>query len=217
MYNLMNLIQQKNSGSSIIVAGEIVSDFHFHHISQGIRYYKGYVSSVRLSGKPDTLPVLVPDGMLDFSTPYLYNRVIIYGEIQVFKNHVSNMRRNSYYIYAHHAEYNEIDGPTYENTVYLDGRIRHKPIYRKTPNGKEITNITISTIDAAGRFHDIPCIFWGKNAQVASTLEIGTHLHVWARFESRKYQKRLPDKTITRTTYEASVQNFSIIHDALIL
>ena len=212
MYDLLTVMQQGHKTNAIIIAGEVVSEFRFHHIHNGVRYYMGIVASIRYSKKPDAFLVLVPEGMLDLSEPHLYKRIILYGEIQVFKNRGSRNMRTSYYILASHAEFNEFDGPTYVNTMYLNGTVRFKPVYRKTPKGREITNITLSTIDESGRYHDIPCVFWGKNARLTADLDVGTRLHVWARLESRQYDKKMPDgKTITRTTYEASIGNFSIV------
>lgn len=211
MYDLLTVMQQHKT-NAIIIAGEVVSEFRLHHIQQGVRYYVGAVTSMRYSDIPDTFLVLVPEGMLDFSRPHLYKRIILCGGIQVFKNRNSRNTRTSYYILASHAEFNEFDGPTYVNTMYLDGTVRFKPVYRKTPKGREITNITLSTVDESGCYHDVPCIFWGKNARLTADLAAGTHLHVWARFESRQYEKKLPDgKAITRTTYEASICHFSLI------
>lgn len=212
MYDLLTLIQQRNPSNAIIIAGEIVSEFRFHHIHNGVRYFMTSVSSIRYSETPDTFLVLVPEGMLDFSEPYLYSRIILCGEILVFKNRGSRGMRTSYYVLAHHAEFNELDGPVYQNIMYVNGTVRFKPVYRKTPKGKEITNITLSTIDETGHYHDIPCIFWNKNARLTADLAIGTRMHVWARFESREYDKKMPDgKILKRTTYEASVSRFSLI------
>lgn len=212
MYELLTLTKKENPNNTIAIAGEIVSEFRFHHIQNGIRYFMCQVSSVRYSQKPDTFLVLVPEGMLTLDRPHLYKRIIVHGEIQVFKNHSSYGTKTAYYILADHAEFNEVDGPVYVNTMFLDGIIHFKPTYRKTPQGREITDITLTTVDNAGNIHNIPCIFWGRNARLAAGLATGTHLRVWARFESREYEKKFPNgATVTRTTYEASVKRFSVV------
>ena len=57
-----------------------------------------------------------------------------------------------------------------------------------------------------GKSDYIPCIIWGRNARFASGFEIGTHLRINGRIQSREYTKCYPDGTEeTRIAYEVSV------------
>ena len=52
----------------------------------------------------------------------------------------------------------------------------------------------------------IPCICWGRNARFASTFEVGTHVQIWGRIQSRDYVKKLSETQVEqRTAYEVSV------------
>ena len=62
-----------------------------------------------------------------------------------------------------------------------------------------------------GKSDYVPCILWGRNARFAETLEVGTHLEVWGRIQSREYLKRYEDGTEEiRTAYEISVKRLEV-------
>ena len=51
-----------------------------------------------------------------------------------------------------------------------------------------------------------PCICWGRNARYASAFEVGEHVQVLGRIQSREYQKRVSEnELIRRVAYEVSV------------
>ena len=76
------------------------------------------------------------------------------------------------------------------NQIFLDGYICKEPIYRKTPLGREIADLLIAVNRSYGKSDYIPCICWGRNARFASGFEVGGHVQVWGRIQSREYVKR---------------------------
>lgn len=59
---------------------------------------------------------------------------------------------------------------------------------------------------AYGKSDYIPCITWGRTARFASHLKVGDKVTLLGRFQSRAYQKQLPDGTVIgKTAYEVSV------------
>ena len=52
----------------------------------------------------------------------------------------------------------------------------------------------------------IPCICWGRNARYATTFEIGSHVSVIGRIQSREYVKKISEEEAERRiAYEVSV------------
>jgi single-stranded DNA-binding protein len=52
----------------------------------------------------------------------------------------------------------------------------------------------------------IPCIAWGRNARYCEKLEVGDHIKLWGRIQSRRYQKKNEHESYeTKTAYEVSV------------
>ena len=99
----------------------------------------------------------------------------------------------------------EPDG-TKTNSIWLDGYICKEPIYRKTPLGREIADLLLAVNRPYGKSDYIPCICWGRNARYASGFEVGEHVQLLGRIQSREYVKRISDtETEKRVAYEVSV------------
>lgn len=95
------------------------------------------------------------------------------------------------------------------NHVFLDGHIRKSPVYRKTPLGREITDVLLAINRPYGKSDYIPCIFWGRNARYISEFDIGDRIRIWGRIQSREYVKKISEDEIeNRIAYEVSVQKF---------
>lgn len=93
-----------------------------------------------------------------------------------------------------------------ENEIILDGFLVKNPIYRVTPNGRQIADMMIAVNRPLGRSDYIPCICWGKSAKWVENLEVGTEIFVQGRIQSREYVKRLSEgESEIRTAYEVSI------------
>lgn len=79
-------------------------------------------------------------------------------------------------------------------------------MYRKTPLGREIADLLLAVNRPYGKSDYIPCICWGRNARYASGFEVGEHVQILGRIQSRDYVKKISEtETQTRTAYEVSV------------
>ena len=105
----------------------------------------------------------------------------------------------------------EPDG-TKTNSIWLDGYICKEPIYRKTPLGREIADLLLAVNRPYGKSDYIPCICWGRNARYASAFEVGGHVLIWGRIQSREYMKRISEnETEKRIAYEVSVSKLEYV------
>ena len=108
--------------------------------------------------------------------------------------------------------------PTKENTsneVILDGYICKKPIYRKTPFGREIADILLAVNRAYNKSDYIPCIAWGRNARFSENIPVGTEVKIIGRVQSRQYEKKYEDGTTEiKIAYEVSVASLEVIDQA---
>ena len=65
-----------------------------------------------------------------------------------------------------------------------------------------------------GKSDYIPCITWGRTARYAANLKIGDKVQLVGRFQSRNYQKQLPDGTVlNKVAYEVSVSRLSAMKE----
>jgi single-stranded DNA-binding protein len=97
-----------------------------------------------------------------------------------------------------------------ENQIFLNGFICKVPIYRKTPFGREISDILVAVNRAYNKSDYIPCIAWGRNARYMANLEVGANIRVWGRVQSRIYQKRVGEEVEERVAYEVSVSKIEL-------
>ena len=97
-----------------------------------------------------------------------------------------------------------------ENQIFLNGFICKAPIYRKTPFGREISDILVAVNRAYNKSDYIPCIAWGRNARYMANLEVGANIKVWGRVQSRIYQKRVGEEVEERVAYEVSVSKIEL-------
>ena len=78
--------------------------------------------------------------------------------------------------------------------------------FRITPFGREICDLLIAVNRAYKKSDYIPCICWGRNARYCENLEVGDHVKIWGRIQSRQYQKKhVNDENQIKTAYEISI------------
>ncbi len=103
---------------------------------------------------------------------------------------------------------------TITNEVVLIGYICKKPIYRKTPFGREISDILLAVNRAYNKSDYIPCIAWGRNARFCQNLEVGSQIKLVGRVQSRTYEKKHEDGTVEeRIAYEVSVGSLEVMEE----
>ena len=98
------------------------------------------------------------------------------------------------------------------NQIVLDGFICKQPVYRMTPLGREIADLLLAVNRPYVKSDYIPCICWGRNARYASAFEVGGHVLIWGRIQSREYMKRISEnETEKRIAYEVSVSKLEYV------
>ena len=107
----------------------------------------------------------------------------------------------------------ELDGAK-TNQIFLDGYICKQPVYRKTPLGREIADLLLAVNRPYGKSDYIPCICWGRNARFASAFEVGEHVQVMGRIQSREYMKKITEtESQKRVAYEVSVSKLECMDE----
>lgn len=202
----MSRITTENN--KITVSGWIVSEFEYNHEIFGEKFYIAQLSVERRSGTSDILPITVSDRMIDVSKEWAGQFVKVSGQFRSYNKHEGEKTRLILSIFALEFAVWEDDGttrPIDENYIKLDGYICKSPIYRKTPLGREIADLVLAVNRPYGKSDYIPCICWGRDARFMAGRNIGTHIKLIGRLQSREYLKKYEDGTQeTRTAYEVS-------------
>ena len=201
--------------NQVTIMGEIVSPFTFSHEVFGEGFYMVDVSVKRLSNSEDTIPVMISERLIDVTEDYTGEFIMVNGQFRSYNKHDELKNRLVLSVFAREVEFieEELDGAK-TNNIMLDGYICKLPVYRKTPLGREIADLLIAVNRPYGKSDYIPCICWGRNARFASAFEVGNHVQVFGRIQSREYVKKLSETaTEKRTAYEVSVSKLECLED----
>lgn len=194
--------------NKISLVGELISAPKFSHETHNEKFYTVKVDVKRLSGDIDTLEIIISEKLYDIEKIELGIRYYIEGEIRSYNYYVSETERRKLVIniFAKNLSIAEETDDECLNNFELVGHICKKPIYRKTPFDREISDILLAVNRLYGKSDYLPCIAWGRNAKFASTLEIGDKIKITGRMQSRQYTKKLNDnEEEKKIAYEMSI------------
>ena len=198
--------------NQVSLVGEIVSDFEYSHEVYGEGFYLVELSVSRLSDFVDYIPVMVSERLINVEESYIGQQVYIGGQFRSFNRH--DEKRNRLVLTVIAREIELTDNEDAMNQIFLDGYICKDAIYRKTPLGREIADLLVAVNRSYGKSDYIPCICWGRNARFASGFEVGTHVQIWGRIQSREYVKKITETQIEqRIAYEVSVSKIDFLDD----
>ena len=196
------------NNNQVTLSGCIASDFTFSHEVLGEKFYTAFIAVARGSGTVDMLPALFSERIIDTTCSYINEPISITGSFRSYNQHDENKNHLLLYVFA--TDYEWSGGTEKNNTAVLEGFLCKKPVYRKTPLGREIADILLAVNRPYGKSDYIPCICWGRNARYADSLEIGAHIIASGRIQSREYSKRIGEIETKKTAYELSVGTLEI-------
>ena len=199
--------------NQVTMIGEIVSEFEFSHEVYGEGFYLVDISVSRLSDSVDYIPLMVSERLVDVTQSYIGETISVSGQFRSYNRHVEKKNRLILSVFVRELEFvDEIEDDIKSNQIYLDGYICKEPIYRKTPLGREIADLLVAVNRSYGKSDYIPCICWGRNARYASSFEVGSHVEVYGRIQSREYIKKIgEEQTEKRVAYEVSVNKIEFL------
>ena len=174
----------ENNQASLL--GKIVSGFSFSHEVFGEGFYMVDVSVQRLSDSSDIIPVMISERLIDVTQDYEGAYIQIYGQFRSYNRHEEKKNRLVLSVFAREISFVEEEcDKVKSNQIFLDGYICKTPVYRRTPLGREIADMLLAVNRPYGKSDYIPCICWGRNARFTSGFEVGGHVQVWGRIQSR--------------------------------
>ena len=202
------------TNNQVTIAGEVVSEFTFSHEAYGEHFYIVNIAVCRLSNSYDVIPVMVSERLIDVTSDYRGCVLQVSGQFRSYNRHEENRNRLVLSVFAREAVLasQEDEDEQNPNHIFLDGYVCKHPVYRKTPLGREIADVLLAVNRPYGKSDYIPCICWGRNARFADKFEVGSHIQIWGRIQSREYQKKIAeDQYEKRVAYEVSVSKLEYI------
>lgn len=208
------MVDKVIENNRVSIIGEIVSDFEYSHEVFGEGFYLVDVSVNRLSNMSDVIPLMVSERLIDITRDYKGMIIEAAGQFRSYNRHEGEKNRLVLSIFVRELQFleEEVKDQSKTNQIFLDGFICKVPVYRKTPLGREIADILIAVNRPYGKSDYIPCIAWGRNARYASSFEVGGHIQVWGRVQSREYTKKISEEeSEKRVAYEVSVSKIELL------
>ncbi|GHV05679.1 single-strand DNA-binding protein [Clostridia bacterium] len=185
--------------NAVKLAGTIATPPAFSHEAHGHDFYTCMLAVRRLSGSEDILRIQVPE---------MRRRELVAGERVALSGHMRsyNNRSGTGSRLVLSVLLREWGTPTGEdiNDLRLTGTLCKPPIYRKTPLGREISDLLVAVSRGRGRSDYMPCICWGAAARRAAEFKTGDRVELPGRVQSREYTKLEDGAEVKKTAYEIS-------------
>lgn len=196
----------KNENNAAMVAGVVATEPKKYDCC-GEMFYAFDLSVMRMSGAIDLIPVNMPVvlcGELNFG-----DRISLVGQVRTYNRVVDGKSRLFVVFFAlETADYTD-----YINEIELTGFFCKPPVHRTTPLGRDICDVQIAVNRDRQKSDYIPLIIWGRTARLIARLDVGAHVNVKGRLQSRVYQKQTEQGVIEKTAYEVSVSRISGVTD----
>jgi len=196
--------------NSITVRGSLQALPQFSHENHGRQFYRFILEVPRLSGAIDLLPVIAEDKILEQIDLSGGEMLTVTGQIRSHNQRSETARHLMIFIFA--ASIVAEDGEPM-NDVILEGPLCREPIFRRTPLGREICDVMLAVPRAFRRADYLPCILWGRTAQMVSECHTRECIRIYGRMQSRIYTKLTEDGLQERTAYEISALNADILDE----
>lgn len=199
--------------NQVTISGEMTSDFEFSHEVFGEGFYTAQMAIRRKADKrQDSDYGIGKAGRC--KRKWTGQSAEVSGQLRSYDRNEGERNRLELSVFARKMELRAAGKKKIrsdENSVFLDGYVCKIPFYRKTPTGREITDLLLAVRMPYGKSVYIPCICWGRNARYAEGFELGQPVQVCGRIQSRDYQKRISDQEYeARVAYEVSASGLQM-------
>ncbi len=211
-----------SENNQLVLVGKVTSDKRFSHEIYGEKFYIFDLSVPRLSGNADIIPITISERLLLTESLEIGKNIIIEGQFRSYNSYENERNRLILTVFAKEIKFAENQEEEFKpskenisNEVTLTGYICKKPIYRKTPFGREIADLLLAVNRAYNKSDYIPCIAWGRTARFCENVPVGTEVRVVGRVQSRQYEKKYEDGTSeVKIAYEVSIASLEVIDQA---
>lgn len=196
----------KNENNSATVAGMVATEPKRYDCCGGL-FYAFDLSVRRMSGAEDLIPVNMPVVLCDEVN--VGDGLCLVGQVRTYNKMVDGKSRLIVVFFA--LEVSEYKGN--ENEVELTGFFCKPPVLRMTPLGRNICDVQLAVNRERGKTDYVPLILWGRTAQHIARLNVGAHVNIVGRLQSRMYQKQTEQGVVEKTAYEVSVSRITEVTD----
>lgn len=205
--------------NSITVVGKIITEKEFSHEMYGEGFYSFDLEVPRLSDYSDVLPITISERLLVNMNIKPGVDLVVEGQLRSYNRYLNGSNKLVLTVFARDAYVPQTEEELNEllkrpNEIFLDGYICKAPVYRTTPFGREITDLLVAVNRPYNKSDYIPCIAWGRNARFCEKLQVGDHIRLWGRIQSREYQKKIGEgEVINKVAFEVSISKLEFVRE----
>ena len=193
------------TNNKIFLEGKVISELEFSHEMYGEGFYSFNLEVMRLSDSVDHLNITVSERLLNDVEISIGKEVIVEGQLRSYNKFIDGSNKLILTVFARNIQ-PCIEKSKNPNEIYLDGYICKEPVYRTTPFGREIADLLLAINRAYNKSDYMPTIAWGRNSRFCKSLNVGDHIKVWGRLQSREYQKKISEtEVVKKVAYEVSI------------
>ena len=193
----------EETNNIVELCGSVAEKPVFSHTGGGEDYFMFPLEIERLSGYVDCINIVARRQLLENLVICDHSRLNVVGQLRSFNNKKgAGGSRLIITVLARELFFS--DGED-KNNVVLTGVICKPPNLRKTPMGRQISDIMLAVNRRYGRSDYLPCIAWGRLAEAAAELKVGDSLSFEGRIQSRRYTKTENETVTERTAFEVSI------------
>lgn len=197
--------------NEVILRGWILVPFELHHVTEGVKIFKGTIRTKRKSGAEDFLPVHITKELLDTldRVPQIDDFVEIKGAFHSRNIYGEDKKKHlQLYVQTKSIAYSDAITNPSENVINLSGLLITRGDSRTTTSGRQVIDFQLATFRHTNRRSCIPCIAWGRKTELVESLQRDDAIGLIGRIQSREYTKFESGEYVTRTVYEVSVTEF---------
>lgn len=206
------------------LVGVIGEEFKLNHVVKDEKFYRTKIKVERFSGTEDIIPVIVPEKLIEqvVFEKTIGKWVAILGQLRSYnREDEKGSIHLDLFLFTKRIKISETkqeikeylkelsSGNNYVNNLtFIDGYICKKPNLRETPLEKQIADLFIAVNRSCRKSDYIPCIAWEKVALKSTKFDVGSHVKIYGRIQSRYYYKKFPQNPNVgewKITYELSV------------
>jgi len=192
--------------NKVLLLGKVAKEPTPSHEVYGEKFYQFSLEVKRLSGSSDIIPILFSERLLILESLKFGTVVKLNGQFRSYNSPESGRSKLVLVVFAREIILTEASEEEDTNEIYLEGFLCKKPIYRQTPFGREITDLSVAVNRAYNKSDYIPCIAWGRNAKYCESFAVGEKIRIYGRVQSREYEKKIEDGTVEKkVAYEISI------------
>ena len=196
--------------NAITLRGTLCGLPELSHENHGKKFFRFCLEVPRLSGAIDVLPVIAEEDILNRFDLSAGEMLTVTGQVRSHNQRSDGIRHLLIFVFA--SSVVEEDGDPI-NDVTIEGPLCREPTYRLTPLGREICDAMLAVPRAFHRADYLPCILWGRIAQMVSECHTRDIISIQGRLQSRIYTKMTEDGPQERTAYEISALTAEVVEE----